>query len=218
MKIVKQYVVYLLGIVILSFGLALNVKSYLGVAPILTMPLAVSTILDWNFPFTVLLFYILFIILQVPLKGKKFRAMDLLQLPISFVISKLLDIFTGIIPVTESDPIFIRAIVLTLAIIVTGIGVAMSVAMNKAPNPADGLTHAFSGRFNIGLGTSKNIIDLTSIGVSFILAMYYLRKTVGIGIGTVAAGLFVGRVIAIFNKMFKKQLDEIAGTAEKQSA
>lgn len=34
---------------------------------------------------------------------------------------------------------------------------------------------------------------------------------IGIGLGTVVAGIGVGRVIAIFNHGFKKKMDELAG-------
>ncbi|MBM4761210.1 hypothetical protein GNT69_02770 [Bacillus sp. B15-48] len=201
----------------MSFGLALNVKSYLGVAPILTMPLSVSEMMNWNFAFTLFLFYILFILLQVPLKGKNFKVFDFMQFPISLVISKLLDIFTGWIWITEEDSILIRLIVLGLAIVLTGIGVAMSVAMKKAPNPADGLAQAIGERFRFGLGTGKNILDLLSIGIAFIISMVYFHYPIGIGIGTVAAGLLVGRVIAVFNRMCKKRLDDMTGISDSRT-
>ena len=213
---VQRILLFILGIAVLSIGLALNVKSYLGVAPILTTPSVIAEITGWGFPDMLFLFYMLFILLQFVLCREQFRLFDLVQLPIGLGITRLIAICTMLIPTSPESPMAVKIIVLILAIIVTGIGVALHVDMQIAPNPADGLADAVGERFKVGLGMGKNIVDITSVVISFFIGMVFLHSVGSIGIGTLAAGLLVGRVIGIFNKLFLQKLQTAAGIERKE--
>ena len=207
----KRICLYCVGIVIMSLGLSLNVKSYMGVAPILTIPRVVSEIFQWEFSNVLFMFYGLFILLQFFLKQKLFRPFDLIQFPIGLGITRLVAIFTLLIPTSETTILPYKCIILVLAIVTTGIGVALTVDMKIAPNPADGLAAAVGERFGIELGMGKNIVDISSVIIAFIISMLHSRNLGPIGIGTVAAGLLVGRVIAIFNKKYRRKLEAAVG-------
>ena len=206
----KRLFLYIAGIIIMSLGLSLNVKSYLGMAPVLTMPGVISDIFHLSFSNTLFAFYGLFILLQYLLDKGHFRMYDLIQLPVGFLITRMVALFTSIIPSSSESPIVVKGVILILAIIVTGIGVAVSVDMRIVPNPADGLATALGERTGKGLGTGKNIVDLTSVIIALIISLCHNHNIGPVGIGTVAAGLFVGRVIALFNKKYKSRLEKTA--------
>lgn len=211
--IVYRILLYCAGIVVMSLGLALNVKSHLGVAPILTTPTVLADIAGWEFANMLFAFYALFILLQFLLCRKSFRLFDLIQLPVGLGITRLVALGTKLIPTSEESHIAVKIIVLILAIIITGIGVALTVDMKLLPNPADGLAAAVGERFKVGLGMGKNIVDITSVIVALIISLIWSHTLGPIGIGTIAAGLLVGRVIAIFNKKFRTKLETAAGIA-----
>lgn len=48
-KKIMRGLIYLMGMVILAFGITLNTKTGLGVSPIISIAYCVSEILDWNF-------------------------------------------------------------------------------------------------------------------------------------------------------------------------
>ena len=208
-KKAKRILVYCAGIIIMSTGLALNVKSFLGVAPVLTVPRVLSDIVGWDFSNMLFVFYAGFIVLQFILRGKQSRPFDLIQFPIGLAITRFVALVTKLIPSSETSPIALKILILILAIVVTGIGVAMSVDMKIAPNPADGLAAAIGERFGIGLGMGKNILDISSVVIAFIISMLHSHTLCPIGIGTVAAGLLVGRVIAAVNRKFGSKLAEL---------
>ena len=195
----------------MAFGLSLNVKSYLGVAPVLTLPEVIARMLHFNFSIMLFFFYVIFIFMQMVLKGKNFKAMDWLQFPIGLLVTRIVAFFTAIIPTTENSSLMTRFWVLAAAIIVTGVGVAISVSMNVAPNPADGLANALGERFSLGLGMGKNIVDITSVVIAFVIGMCKYRNLGSIGIGTLLAGLLVGRVIACFNHLYGQKLKMFVG-------
>lgn len=55
------------------------------------------------------------------------------------------------------------------------------------------------------------LFDLTSVIISTIAGMLLLGKPVGIGIGTLLAAILVGRIVALFNGLFRTKMICLAG-------
>ena len=163
-KKINRILLYLLGLVLLAVGLTFNTKTDLGVSPLISLPYSVSQIWDLSFPAMVFLLYILFVALQFLLRRKNGQLWDLLlQIPLSIFFSLLLDIMdkgynilAQRLGLPEETLIF-RFSLLAAAVIITGIGTAMTVAMDLIPNPADGLAKAIGESTSRHLGTGKNI-------------------------------------------------------------
>lgn len=102
-----------------------------------------------------------------------------------------------------------RLLVLALAIILTGIGAAVTVDVNIIPNPADGLARVLGERCGKNMGFGKNLFDFSAIVISLAIGFVGTGRPVGIGIGTVIAMVCTGRVIAAFNHFTKKKIEEI---------
>ena len=126
-----QILVYVVGMFILAIGLTLNTKANLGVSPIISVPYSISQITGLNFGDLTFVVYAIFVVVQIiihiRLKNHKRIVSDILQLPLSLIFTRLLNIFSTYIPTVQN--LGIRFIVLTLAIICTGVGAAMSLSM-----------------------------------------------------------------------------------------
>ena len=96
-----------------------------------------------------------------------------------------------------------------LAIILTGIGAAVTVDVNIVPNPADGLARVLGERCGKNMGFGKNLFDFSALVISLAIGMIGAGRPVGIGSGTVVAMVCTGRVIALFNYFGKKKIEEI---------
>lgn len=166
----KQYFYRILfyagGLLVLALGLTLNTKTGLGVSPIISVAYSTATIFDHNFGNTTLVLYSIFVVIEMVLhlirhmrhSGKTEEAlvhaekkdlklilmMDLLQIPLSIVFTRFLNVFSVLIPNLYSDEdstaggLAVRVIILGIAIILTGIGAAMSLNMRIVPNPETG--------------------------------------------------------------------------------
>ena len=205
MKNWGRILVYCIGLVILSLGIILNTKTGLGVSPIISIPYSISKIWKVNLGNATACIYILCVAGQMVLRGKKFRAFDLLQIPMSIVISRIINLFNDII-IINCNNFVLNLILLIVAIMLTGIGVVMTIEMKIVPNAADGLTQAFSERLGIDLGLAKNIVDISSVVITLIIGLLFARRIIGIGIGTVIAVLGVGRAIALVNILIKDKM------------
>ena len=204
-----RILVYVVGMFILALGLTLNTKANLGVSPIISVPYSISQITGLNFGDLTFVVYAMFVVVQIiihiRLKNHKRIASDILQLPLSLIFTRLLNIFTVHIPTSQN--LGIRFIILTFAIICTGIGAAMSLSMQIVPNPGDGIVQALAERFDKSVGITKNLFDCINLSITLCISLFIAHQIVGVGIGTVIAVVGVGRVIALFHHIFESKIE-----------
>lgn len=215
---------YILGLVILAAGITLNTRTTLGVSPIVSVAYCISEISGWNFGNTTFLWYSFFVLLEVILhlirrheNWRKQITADLLQIVVSLIFTRFMNLFSVLIPIFETvypnsfaGSLGGRLMFLALAIVLTGVGAAMSLFMRIVPNPGDGLVQGISDFFGLKTGLSKNIVDISCVILTLILSLLILHRVVGVGIGTLVAMLGIGRVVALFEMCCGDYLKNIA--------
>lgn len=181
-KIIRG-IIYITGLLTLALGIILNTKAGLGVSPIISVSYSISQIMKINFGnMTFILFT---------------RFMNLFSAYIPNFEEDMLGTVWGTMPV--------RVLVLLVAIVLTGVGAAMSLDMRIIPNPGDGIVQAISDFVCKDVGLVKNCFDVFNICLTTVMCLVFIGHIVGIGIGTVIAVIGVGRVIAAFNFVFMKK-------------
>ena len=93
-----RWVLYTLGMLVLALGLTLNTKTGLGVSPIISVAFGVSEIWGLNFGDVTFLLYGLFVAGQIALRRGRGWLADLLQLPLSLAFSRVLNVYSAVIP------------------------------------------------------------------------------------------------------------------------
>lgn len=208
--LVFSYFFYILSLLILALGLTLNTKTGLGVSPIISVSYSISQIFHLNFGNTTLVWYTVFVIAQLIIRGKNRRWYDLLQIPLSIVFTRFLNLFEKCIP-WETDSFAANMALLIVAIICTGVGAAMSVNMRLIPNPGDGIVAAIADFIHKDMGFAKNMFDLLNICMTFVIGIISGHFLLGIGVGTVFAVIGVGRAVAAFNYLCKEKMNILSG-------
>ncbi|MEI3294777.1 MAG: DUF6198 family protein [Eubacterium ventriosum] len=225
-KIIRG-IIYITGLLTLALGIILNTKAGLGVSPIISVSYSISQIMKINFGNMTFILYGIFVVIEFILhmiinhrkksKGqnynlKKMLLMDALQFPLSFFFTRFMNLFSAYIPNFEEDMLGtmwgtmpVRVLVLLVAIVLTGVGAAMSLDMRIIPNPGDGIVQAISDFVGKDVGLVKNCFDVFNICLTTVMCLVFIGHIVGIGIGTVIAVIGVGRVIAAFNFVFMKK-------------
>ena len=211
---VMRMLFYLAGMVILAFGITMNTKTGLGVSPIISIAYSVSTIWRLNFGNMTMALYCVFVIAQFIIRGKDRKWSDLLQIPVALLVSQLLNLFSWLMRDFHFESFWINLAFLILAILLTGLGVVLSVDMRLVPNPGDGIVQAISDRTGKSLGLTKNLFDIGCIITTIVLGLTMEGKLIGIGLGTVLAVIGVGRAIALFNLLLWGPITKAAGLVE----
>jgi uncharacterized membrane protein YczE len=196
-----RWIFYFSGLVILSLGIILNTKSKFGVTPIISVAYSYALIKHLNFGNVSFILYVILAVIEYLVKGKNFKLYDLLQIPLSVILTRFFNLFGVVLPDVSSMPA--RILCLILGIALTGIGAAMNVNTRLVPNPGDGIVQAIADRVKQRIGNVKNVFDLGCVAFCCLMSYFMTGSVVGIGIGTVAAMIGVGRFMWLYNQFFK---------------
>lgn len=204
---IKKSIVYVLGLFILALGIALSVKSNLGVAPVSSVPFVLAKITGLTLGTITALVYILNMAVQAAVLRREYKPVNLLQIAASFLFGYFLDSalwLTAFLPAT--DNYIVRFVYLAFGISCIAFGVFCYLTTSLLALPTDGTVQAIAHKGHFKLHKVKVIYDCISTALALILSLIVLHGIEGIGVGTVAAALGVGRMLGVFSKLFKHKL------------
>lgn len=201
---------YCVGLLVLTCGVTMNTKTLLGVSPLISIPNCLSALYGWDLGTLVTLTYLTLVLAQIPLKGRQFRLLDLLQFPVSILSGWLVGLYDANLNISHPS-LALRVGLLALAILLTGAGICLMVNMELAPNPADGLVHTLSQATGKSMGLCKNLFDVACVGLTVALGLLLSGRVDGIGVGTLASMLLTGRAVAGSNRVFGRPIRRLAG-------
>ncbi len=231
-KYIYRIAAYSLGMLLLALGIILNTKCGLGVSPIISVAYSFSLVSGIKIGNTTLALYSMFVLVELVIHAtqkvpKKQYFIDLLQIAVSVVFTRFMNLFSDFVPQLDVEykgswqgSMPFRIAVLAVAIVLTGIGAAMSLNMRVIPNPGDGVVQTVADKIKKPVGFTKNCWDVLMVGISAVITIALHSKIADsvsasvlsvIGIGTVLAVIGVGRVIAVFNKLTYDKMTSKAG-------
>ena len=205
--LIRRTVCYAVGMFILAVGLTLTAQSGLGTSPLTSIAFVLGQIVGIAFSDATLIMFSLFVAVQIALEKRKTAANVvrlLLQIPLSILFTRVMGLVQRLVDLT-GESVIVRLAVLLAAIVLTGVGAAMTLQANLVPNPGDGIVKALAVHVDRPLGQTKNDFDIINVAVAAALSFACLGRLTGVGIGSVIAMLGVGRVIACYNKAFGGQ-------------
>lgn len=129
-----RWCIYALGMVLLAIGITLNSLTGLGASAIVSVPFTVSEATGLSFGDLTLVVYVAFVIAEFFIMGKASSWTYLLQIPLSIVFTRIMNLIKVVFPY-ESGNLPLDLVMLAIAIILTGVGAAMTVDMAPYPQP-----------------------------------------------------------------------------------
>lgn len=87
----------MLGMLTLAVGISLTAKTGRGVSPIIAVAICVSEVFDLNFGDMTFLLYTIFVVAQLVLGDRRKHIAVLLQLVVSLVFSRVLNLLRAVI-------------------------------------------------------------------------------------------------------------------------
>ena len=164
--ILIRYSISTLGLILIALGVGISVKSNLGIAPPSCPPVILN--LRWTHisvgTFT-WISHLLFILLQVILLGKEFKARYLMQIPAAFVFGYLCDgaiwLFNALdAPATNY---LMQILLCLLSVFITAIGIKMEVIGEGWILAGDMIVAVLSQVAKTPFGTVKVIFDVAMV-------------------------------------------------------
>ena len=204
-KTLNRVLIYFLGLIILCVGVVLNTKTNLGVAAINAIPYVVSKSTSFSLGSCVFVLYLVFIAMQF-LINKKVDFLTVLQLPVSLLFGRMVDIVNIHILKFEAQSIFSGLAMLIIAILLVSLGTTLVVSQNLVPNAPDGMVNALGNLFDKPFGYIKVRFDIICVGLALIVSYLMTGRIVGIGLGTLVSMLRTGNVCSFFKKLLNNNL------------
>ena len=150
---------------------------------------------------------ILFIILQVIL-SKQFNLREsIVQLIITFLFGFFMDstlFLLQLLPAPET--LVMRWGFLIVSLFVVAIGLVGYFNAKFPLMPYDELTHVISEKFNMKFSNAKISSDLLNVGVAGLVCIIFIHSLGSIGIGTLVAAYFIGKIVGWLMKHYQKYL------------
>lgn len=212
----KRLTLYIGGLFFLTLGVSLSIQAGLGVSPVSSLAYALVLTSGLSIGITTVLANILFILVQIIL-SKRMDIKDLmLQLIISVVFGFFMDatlFLVQLLPTPES--IVLRCVYLIISLFVVSAGLIGYFTAKLPLMPYDALTYVISEQFKIKFSKAKITGDLINVFVAAIMGLVFIQSFGAIGIGTIVAAYFIGKILGWMISRFQKPLQQWVSQNEK---
>ena len=202
----NRLICYFVGLFIMTIGIALSVKSDLGVSPVSSIPYTLTVCWDIEMGKATILFHCVLIVIQILILRKNFKLKSLLQLPVGIVFgyfTTFCNTLAGYLPST--DNYFLRICMILISVVLVAIGIFMYLPADIMPLAGEGVMQAVSDTIKVEFSKVKVAFDVTMVIVSLVTCLIVLHTLGSVGVGTVIASLMVGMVLGWIKKLWAKR-------------
>lgn len=197
----KRAVWYIVGLNLIAAAVVLNVRYNVGVAAFSSVMYAISEIYRISLGTASIICYLIFVVMQCIL-SRRITLTYLLEIPLSFAFGVLTDVYDWLIPVLPFA-LPTRLLCFTLTMFVTAAGVFLCVKSKMVLTPTDGIVNTISEVFHLRFSAVKNSFDLSMVAISALLCIINHSPFYGIGVGTVLSALMLGRIIKLYEVLWR---------------
>ncbi len=187
----KRYLLFLIGIIILTLGVALTIKADFGVGPWDAVNVALNRIYGLSIGTFAIIIAVIITIMNGLLREGKFNFYTLIT---ALLLGIFTDFWCYIIGwIIVGNGLLIRLFCFALGIILLSFGIALYIRLGLAPNSLDDFMVTLGEKFNIKISVSKLVVDVLGLIIALLLHG-------PIGLGTLIITIALGPLIGFFDK------------------
>lgn len=200
----KDMAEMIISLFIMSFGVVLSVKACQGASPIASFPNVISSVTGLSLGTTLFATYAVFVVIQWILIPDRTRIiMTLTQLPFTMIFSGLVDLIEMVWGPWVATDLAMQWFLVIASVFVIGFGVVLQIDANISLLADDGLVLAIHEVTRIPVSKVMIMFDITFVAAAFILSWVVFHDFVGVGLGTIFAGITLGLSVKLFTKVVK---------------
>ena len=209
--ILKRYLLLLVGLSIMAFGVAFSIKASLGTSPISSVPYVVSLFTPLTVGTATITMHCVFILLQILILRKNYHPTQLMQLPVAFFFGYLTDFGVWAVQGITCNTYWQQWIVCLIGILLVAVGVSFEVKAGVVVLAGEGVVLAICKVLpKVKFGYMKVGFDVTLVVIACVLSIVFTGRLQGVREGTVAAALLVGLIAKQLGKLLARwKLEEI---------
>ena len=204
--------VYFLGLFIMTLGIAMSVKSDLGVSPISSIPYTMTCIWGLEMGKATILLHCFLVLLQVLILRSRFQIKNLLQILVGIVFgyfTTFCNALFAFLPTPENLVIRLGMSVISAALV--AFGIFLYLPADIMPQAGEGAMQAISDVSGKEFSRVKIAFDLTLVSISLVTCLLMLHSLGSVGIGTILSAILVGTFLGLYKRHFEEKRKQILG-------
>jgi uncharacterized membrane protein YczE len=203
---VKRAGYFVVGLFIMSFGIAFSIASTLGTTPISSISYSLVLITGINIGITTFVFNAALIAVQFLILRSRFHKRRLLQLINCVVFSYFNALALSVVSLIPFDGSILMMIVfLALSIFLTAFGIFVYMPANIAPLPGEGCVEAIAIVTGWRFSSIKIGFDASMVAISLMMCgLWYSTIFGAVNVGTIISAFMVGFTLRQINNLYAR--------------
>lgn len=203
---------YFIGLFVMTIGIALSVKSNLGVSPVSSIPYTITCIWGLEMGKATILFHVMLVVIQLLLLRKNFKPVQLLQIPVGVIFGYFTTFCNYLVTFLPTPSnLGIRIFMLLASTVFIALGIFLYLPANLIPLAGEGCMQAVSSVTHVEFSKVKICFDCAMVLISAITCLSLLHNLGSVGIGTIIAAILVGTLVGLITQAFGRQRDQLLG-------
>lgn len=201
---IKRICLFVVGLFIMSLGVAFSIVSTLGTTPISSISYSLALITNINIGITTFVFNAALILIQFLILRSRFHKKRLLQLINCVLFGYFTDLALYMVSYIPFDGSVLMCVVfLAVSIFLTAFGIFVYMPANIAPLPGEGCVESVAIVTNWRFSTIKIGFDASMVIISLIMCgLWYTNILGAVNIGTVISAFMVGFTLRQINNVY----------------
>ena len=202
---IKRICLFVVGLFIMSLGVAFSIVSTLGTTPISSISYSLALITNMNIGITTFIFNAALILVQFLILRSKFRKKRLLQLINCVLFGYFTDLALYIVSFIPFDSSIVMCVAfLIISIFLIALGIFIYLPSDIAPLPGEGCVQSIAIVTGWRFSTIKIMFDASMVIISLILCGLFYSNILGaVNIGTIISAVLVGFTLRQIANIFK---------------
>ncbi|GAA2033612.1 YitT family protein [Yaniella flava] len=202
---VQRTIIFVSGVFIMSFGIAVGIRADLGTTPLASLPTVLSFATPLSVGWYIVILNMIFFLLQVLILRRRFTRVQLMQIPITFVFGSFVDLSMYFTRWIEPTSYLTQWIWVLVSVVLVAIGVYIETLPRLSYLPGNGVVVALTVVQNrISFGSNKIILDVVLLIISVAASLLLMGELAGVREGTVFSAVTVGIIIPIVEAVHKR--------------
>lgn len=200
-KNILRVLIYLCGLFVIAFGVAVAVNSNLGVSPVSSLSYVLSEILPFSLGQCTTGMFVVYVILQIIILRENFKKINLIQIIISFIFGYFVDLALYLLNGFAIPTYFGKLFMLLSSTVILAFGMLLFLGVEIMPMPMEGLLFAILTKTDkIVFHKLKVVTDCSIVTISIILSLVFRGNINGLREGTIIAAIIVGKIMGLLGK------------------
>lgn len=209
-EMIKRYLIFCVGLVLNSFGVAFVTKAALGTSPIASIPYSLSMVISGlSLGTWVIIFNVFLVLLQVLIqRGLGDKVQILLEVIIAFFFGSGVDLSMLCLEFFAPQSYAVQLLSLVVGCAIIALGAYLEVVADVVMLPGDAFVRAIARAVKRKYGMVRVISDTSMSVVAGVICLAFLGELTGVREGTIISALLVGNMVKLFTRF-------LAGAAAK---